>query len=340
MKKTMLLRFLFLVCLPMLGNAQFQKNCWMLGGDASLTRNFISAGAFSNQGAYTSTNLHLNSSIGYFINSRTVAGIGLWLNYSKFEYEKPFVQDNWKGGNWTISPFIRRYLGRAESKFQYFAQAEVMLENPKWKNLSGTSFAGSVGANYFLTKNLALEGAIRVDDQFRKSFSGGIKLFLNTPKEENRQILADSFLRKGNRIITGGIGMKNNLGTNNMIITLGGKYFVKDNTALYVNTENNISAYSAVKVKVGIEHYFPITPNTQIYVGGGLMYSKSQFLATAVLEQPKKSFGTETFVGVNKFIAPNLAIFGQVNLDFTRNAWTKKNYLQTGFQTGMRYYFK
>jgi hypothetical protein len=47
MKKTMFFRFLFLLCLPMLGNAQFQKNCWMLGGDASLTRNFVPANTFA-----------------------------------------------------------------------------------------------------------------------------------------------------------------------------------------------------------------------------------------------------------------------------------------------------
>ncbi|MEY4902497.1 MAG: hypothetical protein RLZZ292_312 [Bacteroidota bacterium] len=336
----MFFRFLFLLCLPMLGNAQFQKNCWMLGGDASLTRNFVPANTFASHNAFNSTELKLNTSIGYFINSRTVAGVGLWLNRGKLEYKKPFTQDNSKYGSWTISPFLRRYWGRDGGKFQYFAQAEVVLENPKWKNLSDMSFAGSVGADYFLTKNLALEGAIRVDDQLRTSFNGGVKLFLNTPKEENRQIVADSFLRKGNKIITGGITTKNYFGTNQTVITLGGKYFVKDNTALYVNFERNLSAYSFASNKIGIEHYFPVTPNTQLYVGGGLMYSRSQFLAAAVLEKAKQSFGAQTFVGVNKFIAPNLAIFGQANLDITRNVWTSKNAIKTSFQTGIRYYFK
>ncbi len=339
MKKTMLLRLLFLLCLPRLGNAQFQKNSWMIGGDAALTRSFIPTNTFgSNDNARTATELKLNSNIGYFINPRTMVGVGLSVNHSKLEYKDTLLGSN-KYRNWAISPFIRRYWGRDGGKFQYFAQAEVVLEDLKWKNLSSAGFAGSVGVDYFLTKNVALEGSIRVDDQLRSFFNGGVKLFLNTPKEENRQIVADSFLKKGNRIFFGGLTKKNFLERNIIALSVGAKVFIKNNTALYINLENTLSVYSSAKARIGIEHYFRITPNTQIYIGGGLMYSKNQFLASVILEKPKRSFGTETFIGVNKFIAPNISVFGQVNFNATRNLWTNKTYLQTGGEMGFRYYF-
>ena len=132
---------------------------------------------FENDYAY----LSINPTLGFFITSRLVIGSGLFLGFAN---QNSIVE---------LQPFTRYYFGKQNIRFQPFATLSANTRFQLADKTSESSFFnldvnGGIGADFFLTRNVALEGLLQlngnqVEDETNNrnflNFNIGFQFFLD-----------------------------------------------------------------------------------------------------------------------------------------------------------------
>lgn len=106
----------------------------------------------------------LNSTLGYFINNRTVLGTNLLYAFAN---ENSIIN---------VEPFARYYFGTSNRSLQPFATAGFGTRFQFDDTFSESSFfnlnvTGGIGADLFLTPNVALEGLLSYDSRQIEDFN-------------------------------------------------------------------------------------------------------------------------------------------------------------------------
>jgi hypothetical protein len=214
--------------------------------------------------------------------------------------------------------------------------------NNRW-NLNVRS---KIGADFFLTNNIALEGSwaylcyagTTADNSYsfpKLTFNPqfGIKLFLNTEKQEAK-ILAEKYLKKGN--FTFGVTGSMKLGDysyGSFIPYIG--YFLTDKWM--ISSSLQLSAglgYRFLSLVPELRYYHPITPSMQFMLRGaaamGVFYNEQRTPTTQLGGQY-----IEAGIGLNQFVSENISIQATTNLHATgenyNNIYFKPN-VKIGFQ--------
>ncbi len=129
--------------------AQTEKNNLILGGNINYSS--VKTGSLS----VKNTTLNLSPSVGYFVVDNLAVGVN--INYSQEKFA------NITQNSLSFGPFARYYFGKHD-KLKPFGQIglglfsgnhQVNFRNTKVK---GSTYHIGLGAAYFLTKNVALEG--------------------------------------------------------------------------------------------------------------------------------------------------------------------------------------
>ncbi len=157
MKKKMIIIAILLV-FSITSFAQTEKGEFLLGGKVDFDR--------TTQLGYKATSFSFAPEIGYFIAKNLAVGIGLDYERSNFSSQKAITI--------AAMPFARYYFAE-QGKFKFFGQAGAGYAFRKMKgstyrnrdySYSSNKFTykAGLGASYFLTKNIALEGMLQYDN--------------------------------------------------------------------------------------------------------------------------------------------------------------------------------
>jgi outer membrane protein W len=329
--------------------AQIQKGSWMLGGSLQLSqdatfRDFPNA-VKNNQIAGSA-----NAEIGYFCSDRLAVGARLGFNYanqlniSRNVFGVNAIESNFQ--SYQLAPFARYYF-TPKNKLKTFYELSIggnwdrsriadyqtapveALSNQYSLNVKNT-----LGVNYFLTQNIALEAAIDYNHFYHINdprFAGrpalapvfpklafnpkfGIKVFLNTEKQDAK-ILADKYLKKGN--VTIGLMSSMDIGNLNFghfAPSIG--YFLTDkwlvSSELSIFHKPNMATLASITPE--LRYYQPISPTTQLFFrGAGTFGFWADNRSKPATQYSKNS--VEAGIGLNRFVSENLSIQGSVNLN-------------------------
>jgi outer membrane protein W len=349
--------------------AQIHKGSWMLGGDL----HWDQKGTFQDFPNVVKTNqiaIGANAEVGYFLSDRWAVGARVGFNYSN----RLNIYNNLSLGlkaveadvrSYHLAPFARYYFS-PKSKFKTFYELSVggnwdRSELTDYNNHStgdivntyALNVKNTLGVNYFLTQNIALEAAVdynyfyRINDSrfatalepyfpkaaFNPKF--GIKVFLNTEKE-NAKILADRYLKKGN--VTIGLTSSANIGNLNygyFAPSVG--YFLTDKWLISSSLSifHQPKALTVATVMPELRYYQPISPTTQLFFRGAGILSMLVNQRLNPSEQVSKN-SVEAGMGLNRFIAPNLSIEGSVNLNAAKE--NRKLEVSPNVKIGFQYF--
>jgi hypothetical protein len=154
------------------------KGSWLVGGNLNFSMG---------ESDFKFDEFNANPMVGYFVGKKLVFGISQSFNYSRSN-----VTGKWLG-SYTLQPFARYYFN--QKKFTPFVEAAY---GPEWwkgeftfgsesYRTKGTtlSLRGAVGANYFISKNVALESIINYNPTSSYSdinFNVGLQFFIGRKK--------------------------------------------------------------------------------------------------------------------------------------------------------------
>lgn len=145
-KNIVMIAFLFL---SMQSYAQTEKNKLMLGGNINYSS--VKTGSLN----VKNTTLNLSPSVGYFVGDNLAVGVNINYSQEKFAH----ITQN----SLSFGPFARYYFGKHD-KLKPFGQIGLGLFSGKHQvnlidtNVKGSTYHIGLGAAYFITKNVALEG--------------------------------------------------------------------------------------------------------------------------------------------------------------------------------------
>jgi hypothetical protein len=331
--------------------AQIKKGSWMIGGSGALrqSRFLDRTGKFSS--FFKAESLFLNPELGYFVTNHWMIGVSasmsltqntfMGINPQEITYE-----------SYTLEPFTRLYI-TPKRRFKLFYEGSIGGSVSKQKGVfnapdsvrrqTGFSIGNAIGADYFLTDNIAIEGFMNYNFYNRLNLGNSIvetafpkfiinptfrmRLFLNTKGETMES--TQKYFEKGNW--TCGIRM-------NFALTEGDKfqistftphigYFVMDN--LMIGSE--FSLYYEQNLILGmhlmpeVRYYQPIARLTHGFVSMRLlsMYSKHDALGfMSKFRRQEWAMG----LGINRFIAPNITVLSALNVAISKSSF------DTGFE--------
>jgi outer membrane protein W len=343
--------------------AQIIKGSWMLDGGLHYNQNTCYDNWFGVIERTDLTNAHLNGTVGYFLTDKLAWGVNAGFDVIKQRTEAtgflPFRSSNNSRENYHISPFVRYYFN-PKSNFKTFYELSVgsnwdrserayfrSSETPIVRDHFYLNVKNALGANYFLTQNLALEASISYNyfnyiNEKELAFSYevrkvtfnpkfGIKVFLNTPKQDTK-ILAAKYLRKGNMTI--GLTATKEVGAFDYSAIdpsigyfLTNKWLIMSSLSFSHNTYWNICSISPE-----LRYYQPISSTTQIFLRGAAILGVLKYHLAPNLPRPNHSL--EAGIGLNRFITENVGIQGSVSLN------TESGDLTTGFSVNTKVGFQ
>jgi hypothetical protein len=274
--------------------AQIQKGSWILGGDLQLSQN-TPLSDFPNILKNNQITGGASAEVGYFLSDKLAVGARMGFNYSNqlLISQNAIGVDISESNNqrYQLSPFARYYF-TPKSKFKTFYELSVggNWDRNKWAdwtwpvvtvptNTYYLNVKNTLGVNYFLTQNIALEAAIDYNHFYyinssRKTFfpklafnpKFGIKVFLNTEKQDAK-ILADKYLKKGN--LTIGLMGSMDIGNWNyghFAPSVG--YFLTDKWLISSSLSifHKPNAVTLATVTPELRYYQPISPTTQLFL--------------------------------------------------------------------------
>ncbi len=159
--KTRATLLIFFSLYSLISFGQLQQGTWLLEGTGNWNIEL------SNDYSYTSYDI--SPSFGYAISNRWMLGTG--LGYFHSDYNNDAENVNFRSNYYTFSPFIRYYFSKPEKSLKTFAALEgnIFLQEDKSTtrfgtvDITSTNYAARamVGADYFITSSIALEGTLR-----------------------------------------------------------------------------------------------------------------------------------------------------------------------------------
>jgi hypothetical protein len=331
--------------------AQIQKGSWMIDGGLSISQNPV-RGQPDYRGKYDRS--EAKAEVGHFFSDRFVAGVksgALFWDYVTISNNQ--FSSNSTNQTFYITPYMR-YFFNPKSKLKAFYELNLQgdwqrtkINQFDWENNFGALLSNKMGADYFLTNNIALEGSFNyVYFSARKTFAYNlpkfvfnpeftIKLFLNTEKQE-APLLAEKYLKKGN--LTFGLTGLFRLGDyryGNLIPSIG--YFLTDKWMIISSLSISAGTESRyLSLSPELRYYHPITPSMQFMLRGaaaaGVFYQNWQ--------TPKTKWGgqfIEAGLGLNQFVSENISIQATTNLTATGD-YDKKWLLSPNVKVGFQYF--
>jgi outer membrane protein W len=331
--------------------AQIQKGSWIIDGDLHLEQNPV---RINNYYRYKNDDSNADAEVGYFFTNRFAAGVQSGARFIDEMYFSRFTQsyDASSKRIFHITPYARYYF-TPKSRFKTFYELSLegswnrsTLRDSYIDNRWNLNIRSKIGADFFLTNNIALEGSwaylcyagttagnsysfppLTFNPQF------GIKFFLNTEKQDAK-ILAEKYLKKGN--LTFGVTGLMKLGDysyGSFIPYIG--YFLTDKWM--ISSSLQLSAglgYRFLSLVPELRYYHPITPSMQFMLRGaaamGVFYNEQRTPTTQLGGQY-----IEAGIGLNQFVSENISIQATTNLHATgenyNNIYFKPN-IKIGFQ--------
>ena len=350
--------------------AQIKKGSWMLGGTAGLGTSRI-YGDIDEITHYESIWANFNPEIGYFVTHKLAIGANLQINISRSEMDRDsknfgFSSEKSKRESYEIAPFVRYYFYQRRAFNAYYkfsVLGELLKTHAIESGIFGKDFISnrtftylsinnSLGVDYFLTKNIALEAdwdyqyfhefkekddkqpvQKRVFPKLAFTPKFRIKLFLNTDKSSPK-LLADKYLKKGNTTF----GFEGTLCADCQSVSVSPSmgYFLTDKwligsslTAFY-QKDNRFY----VGIAPEIRFYQPITKNMQLLLRG------ASWAGVSLLSDDKStqfaSGEVNLEIGLNKFIAENISVYGVTDLGV--GLWKDKLNLRPHIRFGFQYF--
>jgi hypothetical protein len=356
MKKNCLLS-LFLFFFIVNVNAQIKKGSFIIGGDLTLFFPQI----YNDSNHLSATfgkpyNARFQPEIGYFITNQAVIGAKLGVrianevyNFSSVQTQTSLSDFSIKSNEISFNPFIRYYFN-PNNPFKFFCQLNLSGEiynsqssqffNNKfttntWQTSDRLQVDNSIGFNYFIAQNIAIESSINYVYFYRLKYRNNsqnsyayvlpkpifnpeikMKLFLNSDKT-NTKILAEKYLKKGNTTY----GLMGNLSFSNLYITLNPSmgYFLTNKllvgSSLDISFQNNIAFYGGISPEM--RFYQPITKDVQIILRGATSGGIDFDLSDKKTSPRYRVSYLQFQGGLNKFIAENISIQALVGVNLS-----------------------
>jgi outer membrane protein W len=338
-------------------SAQIKKGSWLVGGGLRLSQSSLLSGT---QFKYEST--YLTPEFGYFMTDRCMIGARTGMSFFAITTDN-IAQQTTKYESYLLEPYARLYFN-LQHRFKPFYEFSMTTSKAKsnnspnsynW-NLSQFAIGSRIGADYFLTDNIAIEGFINYSFYNKLQYATGsettilpkfmlnpsflMRLFLNTKGETIG--LSQKYFAKGN--LTYGVRMNwhlsggDKLNTSTFTPNIG--YFVMDN--LMIGSE--FSIYYAPNYGYGmhfspkIQYYQPLSKWTQWF---GQMLFTSAYSTTRVIggsDFKLRTLDFEAGLGINRFLAPNISVQATLNLALSTNNLTGNVELKPNLKIGFQYF--
>ncbi len=362
---------------------QIHKGSWLIGGSGSLYASKDKSEGSSNPIFDTKNRgIYFNADVGYFFTDRTAFGGQLAASLG-YNYSNTFDTNTQEGRQQTsnsqyvgLKPYGRYYF-TPKQKLKCYGELALNTGFSNYKTVSKLTnmlgditdrdfrifqlnVIGSVGANYFITPNIALEGSLSYSfynyahdnsplishgesTAFPKFYVNSelkMRFFLNTEKK-NAAVLADQYLKKNNWTF-GLNGFLNTYNSTRLALSPFVGYFVSNRFLVqtgFLFYGHKWHDDSDVSLLLGItptlKYFHPLSKNLQI-VGkiGTSGYLRREF--KQIITYQKFGSSINGGIGLNKFIADNLSIEGTFNFDYDMPA--KKLSFNPNIQFGLAYF--
>jgi opacity protein-like surface antigen len=292
---------------------------------------------------------------GYFLTKRIA--VGLRTDYSHTNLFDSYGK-NLSVNTWSVAPFARYYVG--VKRFAPFAELSYggswyksKLSPGGESSSNSTLYSAGVGLNYFLSRNVALEGTINylktIDSYYDGSFGIdlGLQFFLSR-KKSTYTTEEINYFSKGQWLIGGtgnaSLSTANDINHNQFSIIpmagylIGNKFAVGLSTGFNYQKGYNYDAQSFY-AQPFVRYYLNqkrLAPFGEIAYGAAL--NKKQFyLDNSEVDVNKDtSTGVRISAGLNYFITRNIALEGKLGYsnipDFDSGT--------TSFQAGFQFFLK
>jgi hypothetical protein len=358
--------------------AQIHKGSWLIDGNMSLSRGRI-YGDIQDILKSSNTFGRINAEAAYFASERLAVGAKIGFEWTNiFHIRKGYFRldiTDWNLQDYRLSPFVRYYF-TPKHKFKTFYEFNLdatwnrshyndySYRIPSWSNTYQVNVNNRIGADYFLTRNIAVEGSLThlffynsnmmyQEDGNIIYISGGapkptfifpkwqfnpqfrVRLFLNTEKQDPK-ILAAQYFQKGN--ITIGMTGEMNVGSFNyghfkpfVGYFLTDQWMIASEFSFYYRPQWGVQ----VAMSPEIRYYKPISPSTHAFLRGATGFVvKRQWQDVAKTDAGISS--VDMGIGLNRFIAENIAVEGLLN--FETEIWKNKLDIQPQLKFGFQYF--
>ncbi len=348
--------FLLLFC-NSISIAQVQKGSWLIRAQNDFE--FRSVKQVSPSPNFNTTSLSFNNSAGYFITSGTVFGTGLHFSFATDFIEDIFLGEDFNLFRYSVPIFYRQYLNPGKTRWfthlQFnFSRIEIKSNGEEFFKDDYTYFDLGFGFDYFLTKDVAVEGSLnyRVGDSeefwlFRGTdlkwhYNLNIQLFLNRSEKstyETGEQLPNQYLKKGNAIFSGawwGRLFKKDYEEPRLEMDLGFRYFLKDRIELGTRLgyqkffQFNELESNSEEIAAHLTYYHPIFNTFFLAPGFKLGYSHSKQTFQSFISP--STIGTIDWHQHNFLFGPSVAF-----LFFPSSKNLLKTTLSTEFQNGKQH---
>jgi opacity protein-like surface antigen len=324
------------------------KGQWILGGKLSLSKtDDIDNYPFS-----------VSAMGGYFLGKKIA--VGLQTGYSRTNY---FYTDGSKPGSHStlsVAPFVRYYINT--NRIAPFAE---VMAGTNWltdkSNFSGTEsthkssssfYAVGMGLNYFISRDVALEGILRYNDNEGESkayldFDLGLQFFLsrNTKSEADEE---GNYFSKGQWLIGGtgnlSLGALDDVDLDQFSISPMAGYLVGNKLAVGLST-----AYVHINGFTKMDNFFA-GPFVRYYltqkklapyaeVAYGVSWTRYEYTDPMTNEETLYKDSSSSYrigAGLNYFISKNVAL--DANLRYSRN--TDFDTGSTSLNVGLQFFIR
>lgn len=323
------IKLLLVVLLPISAFGQLQKGTWMLGGSAILNTPLIVNYDDPTIEDQSMVDFLLTPNVSYFISKRWAVGAG-FVGFLSFQTENGNVN-----GGIGLIPQVRYYFNPDNAKRNWFAtvgggfSSGIGFTSSGFEIETSTLLAG-VGVNHFLTPNIALEGLAGVnwdgenDTEVRLNL--GLQFFLRKKTEETPTITPA--LGKGTILLGGSGSISNQRGDfwnlqllPNLGVFLSERLVVggKLQASYSFNTNSTDFRFSALGLSPFIRYYLNPASGRLLWflaAEAGIVAGKARGNEQFQFEQDYSNFNAAGKVGINYFLAPNVALEGTLGLDY------------------------
>jgi hypothetical protein len=347
-------------------HAQIQKGSWLVGGSGTLYQSRFLDRAMQFNSSFRSEILYLSPELGYFVTNRWLVGMRLGISLSKTSFTTLAgqVQQQINYESYSFEPFTRIYFN-PQHRFKCFYElygGRFTNKNRTFISFldtmrpqSGLALGNSIGVNYFLTDNIAIEGSINYYFYNKRQYSNRMeetvlpklgfnpafrmRLFLNTKSATIESV--QKYFGKGNLTY----GLRMNLVLNRMdeftasTFTPSIGYFLMDNLMIGSEFSMNYAPNSnfGVHLMPEVRYYQPISRLTQ-WFGRMLFLSTYSSSKLGSFTSKFRTQEVEMGIGLNRFLAPNISVQGSGNIAISTDNLNSSIEFRPNLRIGFQYF--
>jgi opacity protein-like surface antigen len=327
------------------GKSYISKGQWLVGGKLS----------FSTGEDFDNYAFSIAPMGGYFFTKKLAAGLRVRYEHGNIVSIDSELTGNYQ--NFSATPFVRYYFGI--NKLAPFAEVAYggnwyktetsFMGDPSVSKSNSTSYSGGIGLNYFVSKNVALEGVVKYSKTIDSYYDGsvgfdlGLQFFISR-KNSSSATDEEVYISKGQWLIGGSgnisLGTVDELDFNQFSIAPMGGYFVGNKIAVGLSTGYNYyrSSSQSFFVLPFARYYFTqnkLAPFAEVGYGGSWARFEYSDTTGDVVEKISGT-GYRIGAGLNYFISKNIALEG--NLRYTRNSDSDSG--SFGLSAGLQFFIR